>query len=86
MANQSAAGRMYSELVLGLQRSGVVVGYAHCQHINRAVCHERPQPGSCNTSNPSKWAPALKQGLLDARGEPHAVLVAAVKEANGNLN
>ena len=69
-ANESAAGAMYAAVLGALRRRAPVVGYAHCQYINRAV---------------KGWtAPAmhLKQGLLRFDGTPHAEYVAAVTRAN----
>ena len=85
VANQTVAGEMYDDMVVALRATDFVVGYAHCQYINRAVCHEWPvnAPGHCTKLGAM---PALKQGLLNYDGTPHATLVAAVARANQKVH
>ena len=69
VANQSAAGAMYGAYIDALRQRPEVIGFAHCQYINRVV-----------TSG--KRGLHLKQGLLDFGGAAHAELVAAITAAN----
>ena len=50
-----------------------VVGYAHCQYINRAV------------KSAGSTIPSLKQGLLDFDGTPQHVWVNAIAKANAKV-
>ena len=40
-ANATAAGALYAEYLSKLRQRPEIIGYSHCQYINRAVC-----PGS----------------------------------------
>ena len=84
-ADEAGAGQMYEQLLLALHKSSFAVGYAHCQYIDRAVCHEWPAPGSCDIKRPG-WSPNLKQGLKDAAGHPKPKLVAAITAANRKVH
>ena len=66
VANQTQAGTMYGRFLAALRARPELVGYAHCQYINRAV------------QLPSK----LKQGLLNFDGTPHHEFVDAITRAN----
>jgi hypothetical protein len=43
-ANATAAGQLYAEYLAVLRQRPEVIGYSHCQYINRAVC-----PGSADS-------------------------------------
>eukprot|EP00040_Diaphanoeca_grandis_P042593 m.265383 g.265383 ORF g.265383 m.265383 type:complete len:529 (+) comp61586_c0_seq1:62-1648(+) len=68
-ANQSEAGVLYSEFLLAISKRPELIGYAHCQYINRAVEQQNSDL-------------ILKQGLLDFEGNPHQEYVDAVTRAN----
>lgn len=68
--NQSEAGQLYRAYLAALRARDAVVGYAHCQYIDRSVLRGGSE------------SPHLKQGLLDFEGHPHETLVAAVAKAN----
>ncbi len=65
--DEITAGNLYEEYLDSLNASGVVVGFARCQYIDRRFCW------TCNTT---------KQGLLHYDGTPRPYLTAAVARAN----
>ena len=73
--SEAEAGVLYGDFLAALQRRPAVVGYAHCQYINRVV-----DPGG-DTSRQH-----LKQGLLHADGTPHREMVDAITLANAKAS
>lgn len=68
---EQAAGELYDQYLTGLRATnGAIVGYAHCQYIDRRFNHEN----------------ITKQGLLQYSGEPRAELCAAITRANHKVN
>ena len=65
--DEISAGNLYEEYLDSLNASGVVVGFARCQYIDRRFC------STCNVT---------KQGLLHYDGTPRPYLTAAVAHAN----
>ena len=82
-ANATSAGDLYTEYLAELRKRPEIIGYSHCQYINRAVC-----PGSANAMRaqecrgPGATNLHLKQGLLNWDGTPQAEYVALVTAAN----
>ena len=65
--DEITAGNLYEEHLDSLNASGVVVGFARCQYIDRRFCW------TCNVT---------KQGLLHYDGTLRPYLTAAVERAN----
>ena len=77
------AGQLYAEYLAELRQRPEVIGYSHCQYVNRAVC-----PGSANAKRQAECRGAdapdlhLKQGLLNFDGSPQDEYVGLVTAAN----
>ena len=66
---RAMSGKPTNSILRSIRARPEIVGYAHCQYINRAVKGWHPQVH-------------LKQGLLNFDGTPKTVFVDAVTRAN----
>ena len=83
-ANATGAGMLYAQYLAELRQRPEIIGYSHCQYVNRAVC-----PGSADAKRAAecRGGPAatnlhLKQGMLNFDGSPQAEYVSLVAAAN----